>query len=128
MFGLGIKTGVAEGTTLAGSIVGVRIRTLAVPVPWFEGRVKRVRNIVRTTDCDTTVEIRRSSSSGSICCEQDGCWTDALPIKSLQPTATALWRGMSAGNTRSVTPAACASCAPSLLTSPHRESFSGGGG
>ncbi len=121
-------TRVAEGTTLPGSIVGVRNRTLAVPVPWFEGPVRRVRNIVRITDCDTTVEIRRSSSSGSMYCEQEGCWTDALPNKSLQPTATALWRGTSAGNFRSVTPVAVASGAPSLLTSLRRQSFSGGGG
>ncbi len=47
-----------------------------------------------------------------------------MPNKSLQPTATALRRGMSAGNFRSVTPVACASGAPSLLTSLCRESCS----
>ncbi len=117
-------TRVAEGTALPGSIGGVRNRTLAVLVPWFEGSVKRARKIMRMLDCDTTVEFARSSSSGSIYCEQDRRWTDGLPNKSLQPTATALRRGMSAVAFALVTPAACAPGAPSLLTSPRRESFS----
>ena len=60
-----------------------------------------LRHCDSTTVCDRSLETCCSSRACLRFHEQDGYWTDALPNKSLQPTATALSATDDAGNIRS---------------------------
>ena len=94
-----LKRGIwAVGRSRAVIVPGLQNRRwqrLSSVAPVFIGRRARsvcpeLRHCGSTSDCNTILETCCSNRSCLRFYEQNGYWTDALPNKSLQPTATAL--------------------------------------